>query len=116
MRSTSSFICSMSASTPGEALLVAEELHELDLGLLAVEVAVEVEQVGLEQRLLGVLVERGPPPDVDGARVPLAGGHPGVPPGVDAVGRPGHPLGHGDVGGGEPELPAPLVAAGHRAA
>ena len=36
----------------------AQEVGELDLGRLAVEVAVEVEQVRLEQRVVGVLVER----------------------------------------------------------
>ena len=52
-----------------ELALAAQEVLEADLGLLAVEVAVEVEQVRLEQRVVGVLVERRPPAEVDRARV-----------------------------------------------
>ena len=52
-----------------ELALAAQEVLEADLGLLAVQLAVEVEQVRLEQRVVGVLVERRPPPEVDGARV-----------------------------------------------
>ena len=40
-----------------ETLLAAEVLDELHRGLLAVEVAVEVEQVRLEERVLLVVVE-----------------------------------------------------------
>ena len=52
-----------------ELALAAQEVGEADVGLLAVEVAVEVEQVGLEQRVVGVLVERRSAPEVDRARV-----------------------------------------------
>ena len=52
-----------------ELALAAQEVGEAHLGLLAVEVVVEVEEVGLEQRVLGVLVERRAPPEVDRARV-----------------------------------------------
>ena len=76
---------------------------------LAVEVAVEVEQVGLEQRVVGVLVERRPAAEVDGARVDDAVG-PLVPAGVDAVGGHADGVRHLDVGGREAEQPAPLVA------
>ena len=55
----------------GELALAAQEVGEPDLGPLAVEVAVEVEQVRLEQRVVGVLVERRPAPEVDRARVAL---------------------------------------------
>ena len=51
-----------------ELALAAQEVAEADLGLLAVEVAVEVEQVGLEQRVVGVLVERRAAAEVDRAR------------------------------------------------
>jgi hypothetical protein len=52
-----------------ELALAAQEGLEPDPRGLAVEVVVEVEQVGLEQRVVGVLVERRPPPEVDGAGV-----------------------------------------------
>ena len=52
---------------PVELALGAQEVDELDAGRLAVQVGVEVEQVGLEQRVVGVLVERGAPAKVDGA-------------------------------------------------
>ena len=43
---------------PVELALAAQEVGEANLDVLAVQVAVEVEEVGLEQRRLGVLVER----------------------------------------------------------
>ena len=76
---------------------------------LAVEVALEVEQVRLEQRVVGVLVERRAAAEVDGARVDAAVG-PLVPAGVDAVGRQAERVRHLDVGGREAEQPAALVA------
>ena len=45
-----------------ELALAAQEVGEAHFGALAVQVALEVEQVGLEQRMIGVLVERRPPP------------------------------------------------------
>ena len=64
-----------------ELALAAQEVAEAHLGALAVEVAVEVEQVGLEQRVVGMLVERRATPEVDRARVHLAVG-PLVPAGI----------------------------------
>ena len=43
-----------------EPQLVAEPGHEPHLGQLAVEVAVEAQQVGLEQRVRLIGIERGP--------------------------------------------------------
>src|SRR5687767_11273702 len=51
-----------------EALLTAEAPHEADPGPLAVQVAVEVEQVGLEQRRVSVRVEGRAPAEADGGR------------------------------------------------
>ena len=67
--STSRSSCATEGLDAVELALAAQEVREADLGLLAVEVAVEVEQVGLEQRVVGVLVERRPAAEVDGARV-----------------------------------------------
>ena len=55
-----------------ELALAAQEVGEAHFGALAVDVAVEVEQVGLEQRVVGVLVERRPPAEVERARVDVA--------------------------------------------
>ena len=107
--STSRPICSTRASTRVEALLAAEPLDEPDLGRLAVEVAVEVEEMGLEQRHLGVHVEGRAAPERDRGR-PLHAVGVDVRAGVDAVGRQAQPGRDGDVGRGEPELPAPPVA------
>src|SRR5690349_9172864 len=57
-----------------ELLLVAQVVDELDAGDLAVQVAVEVEQVGLEQRERLVVVERRAATERDGARQPRPGG------------------------------------------
>ena len=66
---TSSLSWATIASIAVELALAAQEVGEADLGLLAVQVAVEVEQVGLEQRRLGVLVERRAAAEVDRTRV-----------------------------------------------
>jgi len=94
---------------PVELALAAQEVRELDPGVLAVEVAVEVEQVRLEQRVVGVLVERRAATEIDRTRVPLAVTTQ-VPTGVDAVGRQAHGVGHLDVGRREAEQASPLVA------
>jgi hypothetical protein len=49
--------------------LASQELMEANLRPLAIEIALKVEQVGLEQRVIGVLVERRTPAQVDRARV-----------------------------------------------
>ena len=54
---------------PSNLRSLRRKCDEAHLGRLAVEVAVEVEQVGLEQRVVGVLVERRPAAEGDGARV-----------------------------------------------
>ncbi len=98
-----------------ELALAAQEVLEANLGLLAVQLALEVEQVRLEQRVVGVLVERRPPPEVDRAGVDRAVG-PLVAAGVDAVGRQAHRAGHVDVGRREADQPTALVATDDRAA
>ena len=52
-----------------ELLLAAQAAHEPDPGRLVVEVAAEADQVGLDQRPLGVLVEGRALADVDRRRV-----------------------------------------------
>ena len=52
-----------------EAALAAEEFREGDRARLPVEVAVEINQVGLQQRNRGVEVKRRPSPDVQRAGV-----------------------------------------------
>ena len=103
----------MRASMPSNLRSLRRKRLEAHAGRLAVEVAREVEQVGLEQRVVGVLVERRPPAQVDGARVdrPVRAD---VPAGVHAVGRMAHGVRHLDVGGGEAEQPAPHVAGDDR--
>jgi hypothetical protein len=71
-----------------ELALTAEELGEADLGGLAVEILVEVEEMRLEQRVIGVFVERRAPPEVDRTGVGLAR-RALAPAGVDTVGRAG---------------------------
>ena len=92
-----------------ELALAAQEVLEADLGLFAVQLALEVEQVRLEQRAVGVLVERRPPPEVDGARVDRPVG-PLVAAGVDPVCGQAHRVGHMDVGRRKADLAAALVA------
>ena len=82
--------------------------------MLVVQVAGEVEDVALEQRGVGLLVERGAAPEGHGGREDRAVG-PLEPAGVDAVGRQQDLARHGDVGRGEPELATPLVAVGDQA-
>ena len=89
-----------------EAHLAAQVGDELDPGRLAVEVAVEVEEVGLQQGQVGFLVEGGPPPEGQGGR-PADPVGPQVPAGVDAVGGQGDQLRHGHVGGREAQLAGP---------
>src|SRR4051812_40993582 len=69
-----------------ELALVTEVLDEAHFRLLAVEVAVPVEQVRLEQAVRLGFVELGPPPERDRRRVDLPR-RALVPAGVDAVGR-----------------------------
>ena len=92
-----------------ELALRPQEIDEPHLGRLAVQVAVEVEQVRLEQRMIGVLVERRAAAEVDGARVHGPVGTL-VPPGVHTVSRNAHTVRHLDVGGREAEQSPPLVA------
>src|SRR5687767_1551270 len=72
-----------------ELALTAQEVGELHLRLLAVEVAVEVEEVSLEQRRVGVGVEGRAAAEVDRAGMTLAVGSL-IPTGVHAVGRQTH--------------------------
>src|SRR6185437_11376332 len=74
-----------------EAALAAQPLDELERQRLAVEVAVEVEDVGLDQ-LAATGVERGPHTDRDGARATVGET------GVDAVAGVGQRLLRHEVG------------------
>src|ERR1700722_6332857 len=93
----------------GETLFVAQPVHKGDLGRLAVEVPVEVEEVRLEHRgnhiVEGGSASEGHRGAVDRAVGPL------VPAGVDALGRHGHIGGYIDVGGGKAEQRSPPARA-----
>src|SRR5439155_14008404 len=80
------------------------------LRLLAVEVAVPVEQVRLEQAVRLGFVELRSPPERDRRGVDLARWAL-VPAGVDAVGREEDVVRNGDVRGGKAELVPAEVAA-----
>src|ERR1700736_298591 len=69
-----------------ELLLAAKPGNEADPGRLVVQVVIEIEQVGLEQRRPGIPVERGAATERDRGGMDLAAGSL-IPTGVDAVGR-----------------------------
>ncbi len=69
-----------------ELQLVAQALDEQDASGFAVEVTVEVEDVRLEERSVGVVVERRTTTERDGGR-PVLSVWVRIPTGVDAVGR-----------------------------
>src|SRR5215207_1046041 len=92
-----------------ESHLTADPRVERDLGLLTVEVAVEVEQVGLDQERAALGIEGGAAADRDrrhvvGALLAAIGAR------VDAVGRQLDVAGHRHVGRREAERSTPLVA------
>ena len=98
-----------------EGQLVAQPGDERHPGLLAVEVAGELEQVGLDQQGAVGSVEGGPAADRD-RRLPPGPVRPLVPAGVDAGRRQADAVGDLDVGGRVPELgTAPVVTVDHRA-
>ena len=66
---TSARICSTSASTESNSRLVSELGHEPHLGQLAVQIAVEPQQIGLEQGVRLVGVERRPAAEREGSRM-----------------------------------------------
>ena len=108
---TSRCICSTSASTRVEAALAAQPGEEREPQLAVVEVAVEVEQVGLDEHAAPGH-ERRAHPDVGRGRppAPLAVLLDRGAAGVDAVARVDERvLGH-EVGGREAERAAALVA------
>ncbi len=115
--STSAFIWAISASTESKRCSARRCSRERHPDRLAVEVAVEAEQVGLDQHRGGArLVEGRSPAHRDGARVHRAV-RPGEVPGVDAVRRQGDVVVHRHVGRREPQFrAAPPVAAHHRPA
>ena len=69
----------------------------------------------LQEGLLSVLVEGGAATDVYGATPPAAVRQ-RAPSRVNSVGRPGHGLGNGHVGGGEPDRHPSPVTGNHGAA
>ena len=92
-----------------ELALAAQEVIEPNRGGLAVEIVGKVEQVRLEQRMIGVLVEGRAAAEVDRTRV-LVAVRAHVPAGVDTIGGQADRVGDFDVGGREPEEPATLIA------
>ena len=64
-RAQSLSICAISSLDRVETAVAADEVHELDLDLAAVEVAVEVEQEDLENRR--AVVEGRPGAEIGGA-------------------------------------------------
>src|SRR5919108_4470980 len=91
-----------------EALLSPHALDERDAEVLAVQVAVEADQVGLDEEATAGL-ERRADPHVHGRRIPVCPG------GVDAVpGTDERVVGH-DVRGRDPELAPAAVAHYHLA-
>ena len=112
--SQSRAICSMRASTVSKRSSPRRRATKRTADPLVVEVAGEVEDVGLEQAGVGGLVEGRSAAEGDGGGQDLAVG-PNEPAGVDAVGREQDRARDGDVGRREAEVPAPLVAVVHQA-
>jgi hypothetical protein len=81
---------------------------------LALEVAIEVEEVSFEQRRIRVLVERRTPTEVDRACMDFSGGSL-VPARIHPIGRQAKAVENLDVGRWEAEQPATLVALHYRA-
>ena len=111
MAATSARIWATRASTESKRCSSRNRWAKDTRGRLPVEVAVEVQEVGLDQhRGRARLVEGGTAPDRDGGPVHRAVGPPEVP-GVDGVGGQGDVVGDGHVGGREPQFgAAPAVA------
>ena len=55
-----------------EFSLTAKKMSEPHTCRLAIQVVIEVEQMSLEQRVVGVFVEGRPPAEIDRARVNIA--------------------------------------------
>src|SRR3954469_16294828 len=91
-----------------EAALPAQALAEVHAQRRVVEVALEVQDVGLDQ-LVAPGLELRADPDVDRRRAPVDQA------GVDPVPRRDVAGGRQEVGGGEAEVAAAGVAVGHRA-
>src|ERR1700730_9049790 len=89
-----------------EAFLAAQPLEEVQAQLLAVEVALEIDQVGLDE-LRATGAERRPHADAH-RRGPAVGQR-----GVDAVSWAHHAVGRDEGGGREGQLAAPLIARDH---
>lgn len=99
---------------PIEPLFRANELDELHPSLFTVKVAVKPNEMGFNERMLGVLIEGWTLPDIDRGGIASAV-RPEVEGGIDRVCRHAHVSGHGDIRGGEPNGPSPLVALDHGA-
>ena len=96
-----------------ELPLTPQEVRELNARLLAVEIASEVDEVCLEQRDIGVLVERRTATEVHRTRVTVAI-RADVPPGVYTIGRQTDLLRHLDVRSRETDCATALVAEHYR--
>ena len=92
-----------------ELALATQEVGETHTCCLAIEIIAEVEKVRFEQRVIGVLVERGAPTEVDGATKRRAVGA-FVPTGIHTIGRHTDLIRHLDVGCRETEQAPALVA------
>ena len=117
MAATSARIWATRASTESKRCSSRRRWAKETRAALPVEIALEVQEVGLHQHRGGArLVEGGPAPDRDGGPVHRAVG-PSVVPGVDGVGGQRDVVGDGQVGGREPQFgAAPAVAADDGAA
>ncbi len=93
----------------------SQHLHEVHSSFLPIEIPVEVDEVRLDQRTFGVLVEGGSFANIDCSPLTGSVGQP-VPGRVDTVGRES-PLGRNiNVGGREPDGSAALITGLHESA
>lgn len=97
----------------GEFALIPQTSDKLQPDILPVEVAVEVKDIGLDQRMIGLVMELGPNSDIDGSAIARAVNP--YPAGVDAIGRQDLLDGIFDVGSREAELTAAPVPMHNRA-
>ena len=95
-----------------KATLAAKEIRKRDRAQLPIKIIVEVNQVSLQQRTLGMEVERRTPSDIHrtGGSRPVSTPQPSR---IDPVRRPDPVLRNRDVGRREPQSSSPLIPNGH---